>query len=288
MSAKPRSIQLRPGHYGYRLTTIASAIVPSIKPRLQTTLFRMMYSIIGAGLKNDNVAFLNYGYAPLDSSSMDLDLHAKDEAERVLIQLYFRVAGALDLRGKDVLEIGCGRGGGASFIARYLHPASMTGVDLADRAVQYCRQNHRVAGLTFVRGEAGNLPLPASSYDAVVNVESSHCYPSFEGFLSEVARVLRPNGSLLFADFRPRGDVANMREQLQQWFTLIEEESITPNVVRALELDSDRRNLIVQKRAPRFLQESLKTVAAVKGSSSFNAFATGDLQYLRFVMQKRP
>jgi ubiquinone/menaquinone biosynthesis C-methylase UbiE len=46
------------------------------------------------------------------------------------------------------------------------------------------------------------MPFPDASFDAVINVESSHCYPSMGRFLSEVHRVLRPRGSLLFADLR--------------------------------------------------------------------------------------
>jgi len=37
----------------------------------------------------------------------------------------------MDLSNRRVLEVGCGHGGGCSFIARYLRPAQMTGVDLA-------------------------------------------------------------------------------------------------------------------------------------------------------------
>jgi fatty-acid O-methyltransferase len=59
------------------------------------------------------------------------------------------------------------------------------------------------AGLDFVQGDAQNLHFPDQSFDAVINVEGSHIYPNFERFLGEVARVLRPGGHFLYADFRP-------------------------------------------------------------------------------------
>ena len=62
-------------------------------------------------------------------------------------------------------------------------------------------------GLTFVQGDAQKLPFSAQSLDAVINVEASHCYPNFPGFLAEVARVLRPGGHFLYADFRFRPDL---------------------------------------------------------------------------------
>jgi SAM-dependent methyltransferase len=269
-----------------RSTSPIFAIAPALKPRFQTALIRFWYWTIGVALKNDDPAFLNYGYVPLDSDAAALKLEPEDEIDRFSIQLYSRVAGGRDLRGKDVLEIGCGRGGGASFIARYLHPASLTGVDLSARAVRYCLRRHRIERLKFVRGEAEHLPLPSHSFDAVVNVESSHCYMSFEGFLSEVTRVLRPNGIFLFADLRSPEDVARIREQIKQRFTVVEEEVITANVVRALELDSDRRSLLIQKRAPRFLHKALQAFASVNGSPTFDAFSSGGLQYVRFVLQE--
>ncbi len=283
MSAKSGSLQLRPVALGQRLIGLASGLAPGLKPRLETALVRTLYSTIGLVLKNEDSSFLNYGYAPLDANTIGLKLVPEDETDRYSIQLYSRIAGARDLRGKDVLEIGCGRGGGASFIARYLRPASMTGVDLSARAVRHCRRSHRVQGLTFMRGEAGHLPFPPNSFDAVVNVESSHCYPSFDRFLGEVGRVLRPNGYFLFADFRNRDEVVRLREQLKEQFTIVEEEFITPNVVRALELDSDRRNLLIQKRAPRFLHKGLRDFASVNGSPIFDAFSSDALQYFRFV-----
>jgi SAM-dependent methyltransferase len=222
----------------------------------------------------------------LESDATGLKLDPEDEPDRLSIQLYYRVVGARDLRGKRVLEVGCGRGGGASFVARYLHPAALTGVDLSARAVRYCQRKHPGELLTFLRGDAEHLPLPSNSFDAVVNVESSHCYPSFDGFLGEVARVLRPQGNFLFADLVPSDKVERVRGQLKERFTIQEEESVTANVVRALELDSNRRNLFIQKRAPQFLHKGLQAFAGVKGSPIFDALASGTCQYLRFVLQK--
>lgn len=268
-----------------RVTPPIFALAPGLKPWFQTSMIRVWYWTISVVLKNEDSAFLNYGYVPLESDTAGLKLDPEDESDRFSIQLYSRVAGGRDLRGMDVLEIGCGRGGGASFIARYLHPTSLTGVDLSARAVRYCRRRHRIKSLTFMRGEALHLPLPPKSFDAVVNVESSHCYLSFEGFLSEVARVLRPNGLFFFADLRSPEEVTRIREQIKQRFTVVEEEIITANVVRALALDSDRRRRLIQKRAPRFLHNVLQAFASVNGSPTFDAFESGALQYFRFVLR---
>ncbi len=265
--------------------SLVNTVAPGFHPRFQIAVVRTVYSSVGVMLKDEDSAFLNYGYVPLDSELDGLILEPADEADRLSIQLYARVAGAWDHSGKDVLEIGCGRGGGASFIARYLHPASLTAVDLSARAVRYCRRRHRSERLSFLRGEADHLPLPSNAFDAVVNVESSHCYPSFDRFLGEVVRVLRPNGVFLFADLRPRKEIARVREQIQERFTIVAEEFITANVLRALELDSDRRRLLIEKRAPRFFHKGLESFASVNGSPVFEGLASGTIEYFRFVLK---
>lgn len=70
---------------------------------------------------------------------MALPLEASDEPDRFCIQLYHPTATQADLSGKRVLEVGCGHGGGASYLARTLHPASYTGLDVNATGITFCR-----------------------------------------------------------------------------------------------------------------------------------------------------
>ena len=92
-----------------------------------------------------NAVFLNWGYE--EDPPMALPLAASDEPDRFGIQLYHRTATQVDLSGKRVLEVGCGHGGGASYLMRTLQPASYTGLDLNPAGIAYCRKKHDLAGL---------------------------------------------------------------------------------------------------------------------------------------------
>ena len=159
-------------------------------PQFKRLLWRRWYEYL-AGYKIAEWRFMNYGYASLDASEEPLVLHPADEPNRYPIQLYCRVARAVELQGREVLEVGCGRGGGSSFVKRYHHPRHMTAVDFSARAVRFCQEAHPIDGLTFVHGDAEALPFDDESFDAVINVDSSHCYGSMPAFLREVKRVLR-------------------------------------------------------------------------------------------------
>jgi ubiquinone/menaquinone biosynthesis C-methylase UbiE len=275
-----------PGRILRRGFLAASRLAPGLGPSMQRGAIRTAYTLVSALMrKRDDVTFLNYGYASLAGNGDTLALQPEDQPNRYAAQLYHRVAGARELTGFDVLEVGCGRGGGSSFIVRYMQPRSLTAVDLSATAVQYCRRRHRVAGATFRQGNAEELPFASDSFEAVVNVESSHCYPNFERFVHEVFRVLKPGGHFLFADVRHRDAVDQLKQQLRATFDVIEAERITPNVFRALELDSSDRKRLIED-APRLLRRPLLNFAAVSGTPVFEAFRTNEFEYYRFVLQK--
>jgi SAM-dependent methyltransferase len=238
--------------------------------------------------KDAVMTFMNYGYAPVDHKAPSVELRPEDQAQHNFIQLYQRVAGLIDLHGKDVLEVGCGRGGGASFVMRYLGPRSVTGLDFSGRAIVFCRRHYRLDGLSFRRGDAESLPFADNSFGAVLNVESSHCYNSMERFLREVTRVLMPGGHFLFADVRLCEAVPVLREELREsGLRILEEECITRNVLRALELDSERKSSFIRQcKAPRLIRGRFRHFAGLKGSTVFRKFQTGEWEYLRFVLRK--
>jgi ubiquinone/menaquinone biosynthesis C-methylase UbiE len=171
--------------------------------KLLPTVTKYSYPWMTRRLAGHDVILMNNGYE--EDPPMGLELDDSDEPSRFPIQLYHATATqAGHLAGKRVLEVGCGHGGGASYLTRTHHPASYTGLDLNPAGIEFCRNRHQIPNLDFVRGNAEDLPFPDESFDAVINVESSHCYPHLDVFLNEVARVLSPGGHFLYTDSRPR------------------------------------------------------------------------------------
>jgi SAM-dependent methyltransferase len=283
-----------------RATGAVLRAAPQLAPRLEKLLWRTVYEAASLRPGDGWSPLMNYGYAPLESAAGEEAAPAPVPAGGFGLGLYARVAGAIDLHGLDVLEVGCGRGGGTAFVFEQFGPRSLTGLDLARRAIERCRRRYARPGLSFVAGDAEALPFGAGSFDVVLSVESSHCYADIPRFLSEVRRVLRPGGRFLIADPRHTersadteqalfhaDHVALWREQLAAaGFATLEEEDITANVMRALQLDTPARRERIEQHVPALLRPYVFAFSAAEGSAMYQAYAEGKMTYLRFVLQR--
>jgi ubiquinone/menaquinone biosynthesis C-methylase UbiE len=98
-----------------------------------------------------------------------------------------------------VLDVATGAGVVAAAATR--RGAVVLGVDFSAEQLRRARAEH--AGLGFVRGDAGALPLGDASVDVVVSNYGVPHFPAPERFLREAARVLRRTGRLAFTVWTP-------------------------------------------------------------------------------------
>jgi len=247
-------------------------------------LWRGWYQFLAARYRARHWTFMNYGYRGSDGPAPVLA--PADEPDRSCIQLYDVVARGAPIAGRDLLEVGCGRGGGAAYVARALAPARLVAVDLAPRAIALCRRRFQMDNLSFEIGDAERLPFSDGAFDVVLNVESSHCYGRFERFLAEVRRVLRPDGRFLYADFRPAAEVAGWRDQLTRaGFVIDQERDLRPGVVAALDADEGAKRDLIAGIVDRPLAGIFREFAALRGSLLNDALRNGEVAYRAFVLR---
>jgi ubiquinone/menaquinone biosynthesis C-methylase UbiE len=252
---------------------------------LVNVFFRLWYKVVCLVDKKSEVTFMNYGYSSKDH---EIFLEPHDAPNLYSAKLYNYLLSSIDLSDKNLLEVGCGRGGGLSYVNRYLKPQSATGVDLNDKAIEFCQKNYSNQNINFVVGNAETLLFDSNMFDVVINVESSHRYTRFDKFLAESFRILKPNGYLLITDFRFAHQVDLMHNQiLDSEFSMLSREVITPNVVEALTRSSDSTQQLIKNMAPRFLHGIAGKFAGLEGSSTFRKFATGEYEYMLYVLQKK-
>jgi ubiquinone/menaquinone biosynthesis C-methylase UbiE len=107
----------------------------------------------------------------------------------------------------DVLEIGCGSGAMAASMLRANPAIRLTATDFDGAMVDVARARlGRFGDRVVVRqADATALPFEDSSFDCVVTFLMLHHVIKWETALAEVARVLRPGGTLLGYDLIGEG-----------------------------------------------------------------------------------
>jgi cyclopropane fatty-acyl-phospholipid synthase-like methyltransferase len=142
----------------------------------------------------DNLA-LHYGYH--DAATRG---HA-DALARLNQVLAERIALA---QGERVLDAGCGVGGSSIWLAAQ-RGATTVGITLSERQVLRARRLAAKRGLgdrvRFEQADYASTPFPAGSFDVVWAIESVCYAPDKPAFFREAARLLRPGGRLVMADF---------------------------------------------------------------------------------------
>jgi SAM-dependent methyltransferase len=104
------------------------------------------------------------------------------------------VAAVVEARPARVLEVGCGWGELAVWIARQAS-AEVVAIDLSPHMVQLASERGVDASVADVR----SLPFPDAAFDVVVAAWMLYHVPDLDRGLAEIARVLRPGGKLVAA-----------------------------------------------------------------------------------------
>lgn len=230
----------------------------------------------------------NYGFAPAEG------VHPQRFQHQMYLELLDRLRERRAIRpGMKLLEVSCGRAGGLNALLSQAPEIDATGLDVADSAIAFCRRTYGQSDrLRFVAGSALALPFPDSSFDVVLNVEASNDYGDRALFFREAARVLKPDGVLLFADTVRAGRQDAIARDLAAAGFGAELQDITGNVAEACRLDTPRRREVIARHAPLATRllfgKQLENYAAIEGSKKYQAFCEGRRRYVMAAAERAP
>lgn len=109
-----------------------------------------------------------------------------------------------EVRGKDVLELGCG--GGQNSIALAKWGANAAGIDISEAQIEFAKRLARLEGVkpSFYVGNMDDLGIFSdSSQDIVLSVYAVQYIQDLGKTFREVSRVLRDDGVLVFSTNHP-------------------------------------------------------------------------------------
>ena len=116
-----------------------------------------------------------------------------------------RIAGELRLEpGATLVDLGCGRGGPALWMARETG-ARLVGVDFSAVAIEQAKARAADLGMAgkaqFVVGTFADTGLEANVADGAMSEDALQYVPDKRAAVAEAARILRPGARLVFTAF---------------------------------------------------------------------------------------
>lgn len=124
-----------------------------------------------------------------------LETHIYNETS---IEHLHRYALAMELtHNKKVLDIASGEGYGSNLLAK--DARHVTGVDIDAGVIQEAKEKYQRQNLEFTTGTVENIPAADKQFDVVVSFETIEHITNHDTMISEVKRVLRPDGLIIIS-----------------------------------------------------------------------------------------
>ncbi|MGO4615082.1 class I SAM-dependent methyltransferase [Nocardia sp. 2YAB30] len=153
-------------------------------------------------------------------------------ASRLLGGLYSLVATEVDAVAKpdaSVLDVGTGPGKLLAQLRSQRSDLRLHGVDLSPHMIDLAACNLTGGPVELSVGDVCALPYSDESFDLIVSSLSMHEWPDVDRAVAELARVLRPGGTVAIYDFRFVRTAA-ARAALHHWFepATVRRETVRP------------------------------------------------------------
>ena len=224
--------------------------------------------------------FFNGGYLPFDPDFVE---HPEFSGEAHCAMMYHQAGHTqikqLSVTPKDILDVGCGQGGGLVLLSRLFPNANLTGTERSMAAVALAhKRTAPLISADIQKGKAKHLGFEADSFDLVISV-GAPTYFGLTTFLQETAKVLRAGGVVSFSGGYRQGDHDEIEAELRAaalhfGLEFVSYKNITPNTFASLKADLPRREIALASVPWPFSLYATKW-ADMPGSREYEEYETG-------------
>ena len=145
-------------------------------------------------------------------------VNTASHSSRVAEQAHQLLQAANPQPGQQLLDVGCGNGTAPIHLAQTLGLA-VTGIDVDTEQIEAAAaKGNGVAAVRFLAADATRLPFADDEFDLVYTNKTTHHIRDWQRALTEMTRVLKPDGYLLYSDFvAPLGHRLPTRRALKRF-----------------------------------------------------------------------
>lgn len=253
---------------------------------------RLRYEVLYAWPGRKGVAALNVGLLPVDPA---VEAAAAAETRMTVIpcnlQVYHEVATRAealpDIRPDiKAIEIGSGRGGGLAYLNGVL-PFAVQGLERSAAGVRFARRR----GIDSIHASVTDMPFANASVDMAFSVEMLFIFGETDQAFAELARVLKPGGRIVAADFRPwkiRRTKAHVHELADRHgFAVKSFEDLTERARRSIIEGEPQRSAILEK-VPRIFRYDMPDMFSLEGTPRYRSWVEGRRSYFLTVLERLP
>ena len=235
--------------------------------------------------------FFNGGYLPL-AEDMELLPEFDDEQHSVMMYhlLVKTLVSQLDLNPHQILDVGCGQGGGVRYISTIFPNASIIGVDRNATVVKLAEKNYGDGDkIRFQKSGSQRLNFEPNSFDLVISV-GAPTYFGLDNYVGQVAELCKAGGTISLSGGYRQGDHQNIEKELREaasreGLDFHSYHDITPHTFASLKADIPRR-IELLKRVPWPFRLYGHKWADLPGSTEYEEYETGRRADFAAVMSK--
>ncbi len=126
-----------------------------------------------------------------------------------------------DLRGRKVLDVGCGKGRFARIVKERNPEAEVWGLDISEEMLRYVPE-----GIATRAGSMTELPFGDAAFDAAYATESLEHAVEIDKAVAEMCRVVKPGGRIVVIDKNAEHTGRLETPEWEKWFTRRELEKL--------------------------------------------------------------
>jgi ubiquinone/menaquinone biosynthesis C-methylase UbiE len=140
----------------------------------------------------------------------------------------------------NILDVACGTGEFERLLLERNPTQQITGIDISNKMLNVAKEKYQTyPNVEFHQASVHSLPFESDSFDVVVSANAFHYFDNPQVALTEMKRVLKPNGKLVILDWNKDYPICRICDWILQIFDPAHQQCYTQEELHQLLLSAE-------------------------------------------------